>query len=317
MTPPVYSLVIPVYANEPMLPAVVDRLSELAASISGPLEAVFVVDGSPDASLLVLRRLLSEPLPFRSQLIALSRNFGAFAAIRAGLAAAEGDVLAVAAADLQEPLSLLQEFYERLADGQGDVAVGIRTHRADPRSSRLTSGAFWGFYRRVIQKEMPAGGMDVFGCTRPVVQQLLRLTESHTSLVGLLLWAGFRRIEIPYERTERTEGKSSWSMRKKVRYFFDSIFSFTDLPVRLISIVGIVGVVASIGVSIAVFAAWLAGSMTVSGYTPLMLAIVFTGSSMLLSLGIVGSYVWRTYENSKGRPYAISMSEERFPTADE
>lgn len=312
---PTFSLVIPVYNSEPTLPAVVNRMRELAASIDGPLEVVFVVDGSPDASLVVLRRLLSDPLPFRSQVLTLSRNFGAFAAIRAGLAAAEGEVLAVTAADMQEPLSLLQEFYARLSADECDLAVGVRTARADPGTSRFASGAFWRLYRRVVQPEMPAGGMDVFGCNRQVVAELLRLAESHTSLVGLLLWIGFRRSEVPYERAERTVGKSSWSFRKKVRYFFDSIFSFTDLPVQLITVVGMLGVLASMAVSVAVFVAWAFGT-TVAGYTPLMLTTVFIGSSVLLSLGIVGSYVWRTYENTKGRPYAIAMSQERFPSVD-
>jgi glycosyltransferase involved in cell wall biosynthesis len=313
---PTFSVVIAVYGNEATLPAVVERMGELAGLIPGALEVVFVVDGSPDASLLILRRLLSEPLSFRAQLIALSRNFGAFSAVRAGLAVAEGDFMAVAAADLQEPLSLLRDFYDRLAGDDCDLAIGVRTRRADPPLSRFASGVFWRFYRRFVQRSMPVRGMDVFGCTRRVVTEMLRLNESHTSLVGLLLWVGFRQLEVPYERVERRTGKSSWSLRKRLGYFFDSVYSFTDLPVHMITVIGVVGVVASIMVSIAVFITWAVGAVDVAGYTPLMLAIVFTGSSTLLSLGIIGSYVWRTYENTKARPYAIPMTEERFPAAD-
>ena len=126
---PIYSVVVPVYRNEETLSTVVERLDGLADELDGGLEAVFVVDGSPDASLLLLRRLLSMKRRFSSQLIALSRNFGSFSAVRAGLAAAEGEYLAMMAADLQEPVSLVRDFFRGLADGEHDIAIGVRTAR--------------------------------------------------------------------------------------------------------------------------------------------------------------------------------------------
>jgi glycosyltransferase involved in cell wall biosynthesis len=312
---PALSVVVPVYGNEATLPAVVERMAGLTARVPS-LEVVFVVDGSPDASLLVLRRLLADGQPFVAQLIGLSRNFGSFSAIRAGLAAAEGQVLAVAAADLQEPPELLDAFYASLASGEHDIALGVRLSRADPLRSRMASGLFWRAYRRFIQREMPADGVDVFACTRTVASRLLAMTESHTSLVGQLLWLGFRRVEVPYDRVERTEGRSSWSLRRKLSYLFDSVYSFTDLPVHLITAVGVGGVLLSTGIGLSVFVAWLAGAIDVAGYTPIMLALGFLGSSVMLSLGIVGSYVWRTFENTKTRPDAVPMSAERFVAAE-
>lgn len=312
---PGLSVVIPVYANEPTLPAVLDQMASLAERIPGDLEVVFVVDGSPDGSLALLRERLALSWPFRAQLIALSRNFGAFSAIRAGLGAAESEIVAVMAADLQEPPSLVVEFYEALATGRHDVALGVRRERDDPAASRLASRAFWRLYRRFVQRDMPPGGLDIFGCTRQVVGELMKLEESNTSLVGLLLWVGFRRVEIPYDRLARAHGESAWSLRKRMRYVLDSVYSFSDLPVHLISLVGAMGAVISAAIGAVVLVAWLVGSISVAGYTPMILVVVFTGSTSLLSLGIIGSYVWRTYENTKSRPSSIPMMVERFPSS--
>jgi polyisoprenyl-phosphate glycosyltransferase len=311
---PIYSVVVPVYRNEDTLGAVVERLDGLADELDGALEAVFVVDGSPDASLLVLRRLLAETRRFSSQLIALSRNFGSFSAVRAGLAVAEGDYVAMMAADLQEPVSLVRDFFRGLAGGEHDIAIGVRVARDDPVRDMLPARIFWWLFRHLVQPEIPPGGVDVFGCTRQVAGQLLQFEESHTSLVGLLYWVGFRRLEIPYERQPRLVGTSGWGFRRKMRYLLDSIFSFTDLPITLIIVLGAIGVLVSTVWSIIVVAAWAAGKIKVPGYTPLMLAIFFVTSTVLIALGLVGSYVWRTYENSKGRPSVVPMTHERFDT---
>jgi glycosyltransferase involved in cell wall biosynthesis len=310
-----YSVVVPVYGNEATIPLLINRLVTLAAEADGRLETVFVVDGSPDGSLLLLRRLLPTS-GLDAQLVTLSRNYGSFSAIRAGLAVARGEYVAVMAADLQEPVSLVEDIFRELGTGEYDVAVGVRAGRDDPAVSSLASRVFWGSYRRFVQKELPAGGVDMFGCTRQVVTELLRLEESHTSLVGLLYWLGFRRAEVPYVRLEREHGKSGWTLRKKLRYMNDSIFSFTDLPITVLITAGVLGVLLSVVAGIGVFAAWASGNVEVAGYTPMMLMLFLLCSSILLALGIVGSYVWRTFENSKRRPGAVPMQHEVFTAAD-
>jgi polyisoprenyl-phosphate glycosyltransferase len=310
-----YTVVVPVYGNEATIPALISRLATLAHEIDGGFEAVFVVDGSPDGSLPLLRRLLPTS-GLRAQLVTLSRNYGAVAATRAGLAVAEGAYVAIMAADLQEPVSLVEDIFARLGTGDFDVAVGVRTDRNDPALSSLAARAFWGCYRRFVQKEVPRGGVDVFGCTRQVVAELLALNESHTSMVGLLYWLGFRRTEVPYVRQEREHGKSGWTIRRKLRYMNDSIFSFTDLPITVLLTAGVLGVVGSVCAGIAVFTAWALGRIEVPGYTPLMLMLFLLCSSILLALGIVGSYVWRTYENSKQRPGAVALRHERYLAED-
>ncbi len=305
------SVVVPVYRNQESLPELVARLEDLDAELDGGLEAVFVIDGSPDGSGALLRELLRDS-PLRSKLAWHSRNFGAFAAVRTGLAIATGSYIAVTAADLQEPPELLRAFYAELSTGEHDVALGVRRSRSDPWASSLSARWFWRIYCRWVQPQMPRGGVDTFACTRTVRDALVSLQEANSSLIGLLIWLGFRRVEVPYDRCERKHGRSAWTLRKKARYFFDSVYSFTDLPINLLLAVGVSGVLLSMICAAVVSLAWLFVGVRVAGYTPLMLAILLMGSSTLSGLGLVGSYVWRTYENSKRRPGAVAMLVETF-----
>lgn len=309
---PVFSVVIPVYRNEESLPELVEALSSVAGRVSSPLEVVFVVDGSPDQSLRVLHALLPRA-PFPSQVVALSRNFGSFAAIRAGLAAGKGEAFGVVAADLQEPPELLVTFHDALARGEADVVVGTRAGRSDPFFSRVLSGAFWGLYRRLVLPDIPPGGVDVFGCTRAFRDQLLAIEERNTSLVGLLFWLGFRRLEVPYERRERRHGSSAWSFRKRIRYLLDATFAFSDLPIRLVSLIGLAGIAASLVLGAIVLWAKLQGDIPIPGYAATVLTVMFFGGLNSLALGLVGEYVWRVFENTKARPnYVVAVSRE-FP----
>ena len=307
----VNSVVVPVYRNQESLPELVSRLEDLAAELEGGLEAIFVIDGSPDESGALLRDLLSDS-PLRSQLVWHSRNFGSFAAVRTGLSVANGMYMAVTAADLQEPTELLSSFYTLLGTGEHEVALGVRRSRQDPWKNSLSSRWFWRIYCRWVQRQMPRGGVDTFACTRNVRDALVALEEANSSLIGLLIWLGFRRVEVPYDRAGRAYGHSAWTLRKKARYFFDSVYSFTDLPINLLLAVGVSGVLLSVIGAVAVSLAWLLVGVRVAGYTPLMLTILLMGSSTLSGLGLVGSYVWRTYENSKRRPGAVRMLVETF-----
>ena len=305
------SVIVPVYCNQETLPDLVRRLERVSDELAGRTEAIFVVDGSPDASGAVLRTLL-EASPLRSRLLWHSRNFGSFAAIRTGLVVARGQCMVVMSADLQEPVELVTSFYEALASGNYEIAVGVRRTRHDPRLSRIGSSWFWSIYCRWVQAEMPRGGVDVFACTREVRDALQALRESNSSLVGLLIWLGYRRAEIPYDRAPRASGRSGWTLRKKVRYLLDSMYSFTDLPINLLLAVGVTGVLLSTIGGIVILLAWALAGIHVAGYTPIMLTLLVMGSLTLSGLGVVGSYVWRTYENSKRRPEAVAMLSESF-----
>lgn len=299
-----FSIIIPVYKNEASLPRLVATLSHLKQLTQSELEVVFVIDGSPDNSFGLLKKLLKS-LPFPAQLLLHSRNFGSFAAIRTGLAAARGDNFGVMAADLQEPPELMISFAESLQKNECDVVVGMRTSRDDPFLSRIASQAFWGLYRRYVVKDMPSGGVDVFGCSRQFRDQLLQLRESRSSLVALIFWLGFKRKIVVYSRQARQEGRSGWTFRKKMDYMLDSIFAFSDAPIRALLHLGLFGCFVSILLMVMVFAAKIVGNIHVPGYTATLLVMLFFGALNMFGLGIVGTYAWRTYENSKQRPLAV------------
>jgi glycosyltransferase involved in cell wall biosynthesis len=308
---PAYSLIIPVFRNADSLPDLLKQVDRIATNLPEPLETVFVIDGSPDASYAILKHALAAR-PSPAQLIALSRNFGSFSAIRTGMAKARGRYFAVMAADLQEPPELIDELFRALNEEEIDVVIATRLYRGDPFLSRLFSSAFWFIYRKLVLPEMPPGGADLFACSKRVRDVLCSLAELRTSLVGLIFWVGFRRKFVPYRRLPRRHGRSAWGFRRKLHYMLDSIYSFTSLPIELLTVTGAIGIAASLGISSVVLGAWLMGLINVPGYAPVILSIVFFGALNLFGSGIVGSYVFRTYENTKGRPYAIILSEEVF-----
>ena len=305
------SLVVPVYQNEENIPSLLEALQQLDRDLEGSLEIVFVVDGSPDESALLLSTKLPE-LGVRAQLLTLSRNFGSFEAIRAGLEAGRGDYFAVMAADLQEPPSLIASFYERLRAGTCDITIGQRARRSDPLLRRLMSSTFWAFYRRFVIPDVPPGGLDVFGCTRAVRDQILQLRERNSSLVGLLLWVGFRRQYMPYERRAREIGESAWSLRKRLAYLMDSVFAFSALPIQILLRIGTLGLCTSAVFSLVVIGTKLFSDIPVPGYAATVLIVTFFGALNCFGLGIVGQYVWRTFENTKIRPGHIVASRELF-----
>jgi len=305
------SLVVPVYRNEGSLPDLLSAIDLMNDQLLRDLEVVFVVDGSPDNCYELLRQELPNR-KFRSQLILLSRNFGSFMAIRTGFQFANGERFAVMAADLQEPPELISSMNSLLINQNFDIVVGVRDGRDDPFMSRTASRIFWGLYRRYVVPEIPLGGIDIFACNKPFRDTLLTLQERHSSLVAQIFWLGFRRGSVNYKRQKRQHGKSAWTFQKKLNYMVDSVFSFTDLPIRLLTRVGAVGSILAFLFGLIVVWAKVHGEIPVPGYAVTMLMITFLGSLNLMGLGIVGSYAWRTYENTKNRPLAIPMRVEKF-----
>jgi glycosyltransferase involved in cell wall biosynthesis len=299
-----YSLVVPVFRNEQAIPDLLAALVRLNAELESALEVVFVVDGSPDRSLATL----VDAMPATglcAKVLDMARNFGAFAAIRAGLVEAHGPYFAVMAADLQEPPELVVEFFRKLEADACDVICGVREGRDDPLAARAASALFWATYRRLVQPEMPKGGIDVFGCNRTARDQLVAFTEAHSSHVGQLVWIGMRRVLVPYRRRARRHGTSGWTLGKKFTYMLDSSLAFSDLPIRLLFLVGCVALAVAVGYAAVVLVARLTGIISEPGYATTVLLIAGFGALNALGLSVVGAYAWRAFENTKARPLAI------------
>jgi len=175
----------------------------------------------------------------------------------------------------------------------------------------LASSLFWWVFRRFVIEDMPAGGVDIFGCSRQVCDRLLQLPEINSNPIALLFWLGYRREYVVYERAARLEGKSAWTTGKKLRHGLNSIFNFTDLPIRVLLYLGLIAFAAARTGSGIVIVAKLRGGIAVPGYTPIILASLFFGALTSLGFGIVGQYLWRALQSSHRRPeYVIRCAEE-------
>jgi len=303
-SPEMLSIVVPLYKSEANIPRLASELKRIATICPTDVELVFVNDGSPDRSAALIEALLPE-LPMRAQLVQLSRNFGAFAAISAGLREARGDYFTVLAADLQEPPELALQFMKVMKEDGADIAFGVRENRKDPALSLFASTVFWALYRRLVNPEIPPGGVDVFGCNRKVRDQICSMKEVETSLVGLLFWIGYKRAFVPYERRERQEGKSAWTFSKKLQYLINSVFNFTDLPIRALMALGAFGMLLAATGVVTVLIAKYQGGITVPGYAATVLTVFFFGGLTTAGLGVLGQYVWLCLQNARNRPIFI------------
>lgn len=307
-----FSVIVPIYRNQDSITELLKSLENLNSLLEERMEVVFVVDGSPDDSYSLLSSSLNS-MKFPAQLIGHSRNFGSFSAIRSGLRCARGKYFGVMAADLQEPPELLEKFYSSLKNDQCDVAIGVRESRHDPFLTKISSNIFWWVFRKFISPDMPIGGVDIFGCNKLFRDQLLKLEEARSSLIALVFWLGFRRTFITYKRGIRLHGKSSWTFQHKINYMMDSIFAFTDYPIRLLTKIGMVGFIISIILGSIVIIGRLTNSISTPGYAATIIVIMFFSTLNLFSLGLVGMYAWRGYENSKARPLSvISLSQKNL-----
>ena len=307
------SIVVPVYKNEGSIDQLLHRINEISAAVSGMVEAVFVVDGSPDKSLDTLRSQL--PMAgFDAKVLLLSRNFGAFSAIRAGLREARGDATVVMAADLQEPTSLITNMLGIVQRDEADVAVGVRQSRKDGVVSRTLSAVFWKIFNRVSSLELPRGGVDIFALSRSARETLNTFEESSTSLIGLIYWMGFRRQEVPYHRVERRVGRSSWSLQKRINYAKDSVTAFSEFPLTVFLWSGAVGAIVSLVFALIGAFQYIFTSDHQSQREVTAIGLLFVASYLMAGLGVLGTYLWRIADNVRKRPDSITWKTWEIPS---
>ncbi len=299
------SIVVPVYHNAPSLPDLLDRFRDLAArNADDAFEFVFVDDGSKDDSFAVLNRLAAgDP---RVRVVKLSRNFGSNQAIMAGLADAAGDVVAVIAADLQDPPELIHDMLALWRTGK-KVVLAARETRDDPGLTSVLADGFYRLFRAFAIPTMPKRGFDFFLLDRQVADLVNRTAEANVYLMGLILWLGFDPAILPYHRREREKrfGRSMWTFARKLKYFVDSFVSFSYAPVRAASLAGIGLCGAGMAYALVLVGMWLAGGASVPGWTSLMVAILLIGGMQLTMMGILGEYVWRSLDETRRRPRFI------------
>jgi len=297
------AVVVPVYGNEASLEELYQRIDAATRGLDVELTLQFVNDRSPDGSQAVLESLAARDP--RVRVILLSRNHGSFTAIAAGMAqVASHDAVVILSADLQDPPELIPEMVRRWRSGI-PVVLCSRQDRDDPLASRLFSKAFWWAFRRFAMPDMPPGGFDFCLVDRRVVRVILESSEKKTSLVGLILWAGFERSVIPYERAARKHGRSMWSLGRKLAYAFHSLVAFSSLPMKLFAGLGLCVGAASALMALYVLLANLFGWITVPGWSALMVMQTVILATVLLGFGVIGGYLWINLEQTRRRPLFI------------
>lgn len=296
------SIVIPVYFNEMNLHDLYKDLKEKVLDKLKEYELIFVDDGSKDSSYSVMLELQKEDRNIRC--IRLSRNFGSHAAILAGLNECSGDCAVMKTADLQEPSEILLEMFDQWKNGF-NVVLAVRSDRNEHFIQKFFSNSYYKLMRRFVLKEMPLGGFDCFLIDRKVIEVLRLMDEKNTSLMGQILWSGFKTTSIYYTRLKREKGKSRWTLTKKIKLVIDSVLSFTHLPIRVMSVVGLIFFLISVAWSLIIIYLKIFGEIQIEGWTTLMVFNLFSSGLILLTLGIIGEYLWRNFDASRNRPVYI------------
>ena len=300
------SIVIPVYFNELNLEDLYADLQKKVLPFLPDYELIFVDDGSQDKSYEILVRLADSDKKIK--LVKLSRNFGSHAAILAGLSHCTGDCAMMKAADLQEPSEMILDMFEKWKKGN-NVVLAVRSDRQESAFQKWFSNTYYKIMRKIAIKNMPEGGFDCFLIDRKVIQVLTLMDEKNSSLMAQILWAGFKTDMVYYVRLEREKGKSRWTLSKKIKLFIDSILSFSYFPIRFITGLGVFVVFVTFIYMIYILLNKFLVGIPVEGWTTLMITNLFFYGLILLTLGMIGEYLWRTFDAARSRPTYIVEEE--------
>lgn len=294
------SIVIPVYFNEQNLkPLYADLKEKFIDKIDYRYELVFVNDGSLDGSYAVLKELAAADENIK--IISLSRNFGSHAAMLCGLDKCTGDCAIIKAADMQEPTELLIEMVEKWKSGD-NVVLAVREGRDESRRQIMFANLYYWMVRKFALSTMPKTGFDVYLIDRKVIEVLKALDERNSALTGQVLWSGFRTGYVYYSRLARTIGKSRWTLKKKIRLVSDTLFSFSTVPIKTVTSIGFLSLAGAVAWALVVFILKLAGMIDVDGWTTLFIFNLLSFGVIMMSLGILGEYLWRTFDACRNRP---------------
>jgi dolichol-phosphate mannosyltransferase len=297
---PTLSLVLPIYNEEEVIPELDLRLQEFLGKLGVSAEVLFVNDGSRDRSMELLRAAAAKEPRYR--VLSFARNFGHQTAITAGVDYARGEAVVVMDADLQDPPEIVLAMVAKWREGF-DVVYGRRRKRSGESWFKLvTARAFYRVFAAMIPIEVPLDTGDFRLMSRRVVLALRALRESHRFVRGMVSWVGFKQTEVLYDRPGRFAGETKYPLRKMVRFALDGITSFSILPLRFATYIGMLTIVASLGVVAWALISKFVLHHVVEGWTGLMIVVALFASVQLMMIGILGEYVGRIYEEVKRRP---------------
>jgi polyisoprenyl-phosphate glycosyltransferase len=296
------SIIVPIYNSSSIIADLLKAIDIERKKSNWNLELVLIDDGSKDNSYEKIEELSSIYNYIRG--IKLSRNFGHQVAVKTGLAHCTGDYIAVIDDDLQDPPSLLPLFFSYLDNGY-DVAYGVRKKRKESFLKKLGYNSFYRLLKKMSDTDIPLDSGDFCVMKKRVVENMLKFQEKNPFLRGIRAWVGFKQIGVEYERAARFDGESGYTFKKLLKIAFDGIFAFSSVPIRIITIIGVIGLVFATAYSCLVVFGYLFNNITVRGFPTLAIIISFFSSLILICLGIIGEYIVRIYDEVRNRPYVI------------
>ena len=300
------SVVVPAYNEEEVLEEFHRRVGAVLEALDDDAEFVFVDDGSADSTADIMRRLASEDPRVRA--VILSRNFGHEAAIEAGLRAARGDAVIVMDADLQDGPDILPRLVAAWREGAG-VVYAVRTERKEGRFLRSAFSSFYRLAEKVMSIDLPRDAGPFSLMDRRVVNVLNAMPEKGRYFPGLRAFAGFRQVGLEAERNERLAGETKYSLVKRTLGATNAIFSFSKLPLRLMTATGFAMALLAVAGLIWVIVGAIVGAGIQPGWASLMIVMLFIGAVMFLFMGILGEYVGKIYDEVRGRPNYVVAEE--------
>ena len=300
----ILSIVIPCFNEEEVISETISQLEAFCNEVTDlNLELIFVDDGSSDSTSEILKKKIAKDSRFR--LIRFARNFGHQVAVTAGIDASKGDAVVLIDADLQDPPSVIHPMITKWREGY-DVVYGTRTDRSGESAFKLaTARSFYRFLNKLSDTPIPLDTGDFRLMSRNVVETLKAMPERDRFLRGMVSWVGFKQTSLPYKRAERFAGTSKYPLGKMVRFATDGILSFSTKPLQLSVALGLgCAAVSMLGIFYALFMR-IFTNVWVEGWTALMIAVLFMGGVQLISVGIIGEYIGRIYNEIKKRPLYV------------
>ena len=297
------SVIFPTYNEEENLKVLHDRLDSVSRELREyQFEFIFVDDCSSDATPQLLKQLHDQDK--RVKVIRFARNCGSHAALAAGLQLAKGDCALVMAADLQDPPEMMEELLNSWKKGN-KIVWGVRKQRKkESIFTQFFSRVYYMLMNRLTVVQMPPLGADVFLADRIALDAFKQVTEKHSSIFMTMAWLGFKQSSIFYTKEPRFSGRSKWTLGKKVKLTLDSLLAFSDVPIRYMSVIGFLIAFIGFGYALYVVQCYFQGS-PIEGWSSLIIAVLVIGGIQMIMLGILGEYLWRTFDESRKRPRYI------------
>lgn len=301
------SLVIPMYNEEAVVPLLRSALEQFLEELLCETEVILVNDGSHDSTLEQIAAWAQKDK--RVKVVHFSRNFGHQYACTAGLDFASGDAVVVLDADLQHPLPVIHEMITRYCEGYDVAYAAGLVRQGENRFKKISAWLFYRLMRSLVYKHLPSDAGDFRLISRDCLDGLRQMRETHRFLRGMVAWVGYAQVAVPYERGPRAAGQTKYSLSKMLSFAWTAATSFSTLPLRISTFMGLGVTLFGVVEAIRALLAHIFGWYTVTGWTSLLVTLCVIGGSLLISVGVLGEYVGKLYEQSKDRPlYLVSRT---------